>query len=584
MKKFFLNLMMACAATAFFTACDDVPEPYNIKTDTDPTLIIRPTGDGTLANPYNVAAVDSVASLLSAGSEIDHDIYFKGIVSSIKEQFTATYGNGTFYISDDGTSDNEFYVYRAYYLNNKKFTSGDAEINIGDTVVICGRVMNYNGTLETTQNKSYVYSINGGGGSDTPADPGKAEGDGTLENPYNAVAANAYVASLGADLPSETAIYIKGKVASIVENFSTTYGNATYYISDDGTTSNAFYVFRSYYLNNKKYTSGTLLKEGDEVIVCGKVVNYYGNTPETVQNGSYLYSLNGSTGETDTPSTDGAKGDGTLENPFNSVAANAYASSLAANEQSDKDVYIKGKIVSIEEAFSTTYGNSTFYISDDGTSANQFLVFRTYYLGNVKYTSGDLPQVGDEVIICGKVTNYYGNTPETVQNESYIYSLTSNGGGSVTGGDDEPSTAEGISISGTTVTLTNSGTTAGSETIEVDLSTLGYKDASSVGTVTLSDETTIEFDANGEQNGPKYYDKTNGVRVYKNNTITFNGKAKIAKVVLTCDSYGSTDYVGNETATLSCSENKMVYTNLFTGTSGGGVQLRIKTITITYAE
>ena len=32
-----------------------------------------------------------------------------------------------------------------------------------------------------------------------------------------------------------------------------------------------------------------------EVIICGKVVNYQGNTPETVANKSYIYSLNGKT-------------------------------------------------------------------------------------------------------------------------------------------------------------------------------------------------------------------------------------------------------------------------------------------------
>ena len=34
---------------------------------------------------------------------------------------------------------------------------------------------------------------------------------------------------------------------------------------------------------------------GDEVIICGKLVNYKGNTPETVANKNYIYSLNGKT-------------------------------------------------------------------------------------------------------------------------------------------------------------------------------------------------------------------------------------------------------------------------------------------------
>ena len=34
---------------------------------------------------------------------------------------------------------------------------------------------------------------------------------------------------------------------------------------------------------------------GDDVIIYGKLMNYKGNTPETVANKSYLYSLNGKT-------------------------------------------------------------------------------------------------------------------------------------------------------------------------------------------------------------------------------------------------------------------------------------------------
>ena len=61
------------------------------------------------------------------------------------------------------------------------------------------------------------------------------------------------------------------------------------------------------YLENKKYTEGDVLTQGDDVIVCGKVVNFRGNTPETVQGSAYLYSLNGKTkvgGGNDTPSSD----------------------------------------------------------------------------------------------------------------------------------------------------------------------------------------------------------------------------------------------------------------------------------------
>ena len=89
---------------------------------------------------------------------------------------------------------------------------------------------------------------------------------------------------------------------------------------------------------------------GDEVVICGELMNYRGNTPETVSNAAYLYSLNGEGeggGGGDTP-TGEAKGTGTLDDPYNALgAANAVKGlSWTSNTeyQSTGDVYIKGKI------------------------------------------------------------------------------------------------------------------------------------------------------------------------------------------------------------------------------------------------
>ena len=103
---------------------------------------------------------------------------------------------------------------------------------------------------------------------------------------------------LGADVESENDIFIKGYITSISEEYSTTYGNASFIISDDMNGSNSFKVWRALHLGNQKYTTGKRqIQIGDEVVICGKVVNYYGNTPETVGNKAYLYSINGLTND-----------------------------------------------------------------------------------------------------------------------------------------------------------------------------------------------------------------------------------------------------------------------------------------------
>ncbi len=116
-------------------------------------------------------------------------------------------------------------------------------------------------------------------------------------------------------------------------------------------------------------------------------------------------------------------GDGSLENPYNYVAATAIASALASGAKSD-DVYVKGKVSKIKYAFDAQHGTATFFITDDGNEAdNQFQVYSTYFLGNLSWKDGDTQiKVGDDVIIYGKLTNYQG-TPETAAKESCLYSL-----------------------------------------------------------------------------------------------------------------------------------------------------------------
>jgi len=450
MKKLFYSLFILATTAMTLTSCEDVPAPFDIPTDSNdkPTEVVDPTGSGTVADPYNVAAAIAYAQQLESGEKSPSNIYIKGKIASIREEFTSQYGNGTFSISDDGSEKNSFLIYRAYFLGNKKWTENDKQIQVGDEVVICGIVTNYNGTLETDQNKAYIYSLNGeGGGSDTPGgETGTPKGSGTLEDPYNPAGVIAYINTLGADVESPKDVYIKGKVATITENYGAQFGNATFDIFEEGAEGTTFTVYRALYLGNKKYTSGDLLKEKDEVIVCGKVINFRGNKPETQQNEAYLYSLNGKSegGETPQPSGD-AKGSGTLEDPYNPLGAAAAVKNLTwtSNEvyETTGEVYVKGKISRIADKGTFTdggtYGNATFYISEDGKENGEFYCFRVLYLGNKKYESGKTDiKVGDEVIIHGQLMNYRGNTPETVAGKAYLYSL--NGKTSDDGSGDDP--------------------------------------------------------------------------------------------------------------------------------------------------
>ena len=307
MKKFFYSFFVLAMTAMTFSSCEDVPTPYNLPSiNGGDSEEAEPTGTGTAADPFNVAAA---VKYIDEGGDAATNKYVKGKVVSVDAgSYDSNYGSLKYYISDDGTTKNQFRVYNGYAGPNRTKFSGEDALKAGDEVVICGSLTIVNGTKEFTTG-NYVVSLNGQpiGGGDTPT-TGEAKGTGTEADPFNSVAAQNYTAALAANQTTEQEFYIKGKIQKIDTQFAAQYGNASVHIADDA-NSQQFYIFRTYYFGGEKWKEGDgLLKEGDEIVVCAKLVNYMGNTPETNQGGK-LISVNGKTSieggseKPDTPST-----------------------------------------------------------------------------------------------------------------------------------------------------------------------------------------------------------------------------------------------------------------------------------------
>lgn len=396
-------------------------------------------GDGSKTNPYNVEGVIAFVTALG-DKESENNVYVKGKISAISEEYSTQYGNGAFTISDDGTTESpQFTAYRVLYLGNKKFASGDTQIKVGDDVILYGKVVNYKGnTPETAQGAAFLFSLNGVDKGGDGGSTGDAKGTGTLEDPYNPAGAAAAVASLtwtDKDNYEKTEpVYIKGKISKVSTSFeaSGNYGNASFTIVDEADGTGSFEVFQTYYLGNRQWKTGdTEIKENDVVIVYGPIMNYKGNTPETVGKGaSYIYSLNGTTdgggqgGGTGTPSGTGVKDD-----PYNVAAAVAAVKDLTWTSNTDFQkvgpFYVKGKVSSVKFAFDAEHGTATFNISDDGTTtAAQFACYSVKYFDGAAWVEGNTQvTVGADVVIYGELQNYKGNTPETVTG-SYVVSIS----------------------------------------------------------------------------------------------------------------------------------------------------------------
>jgi hypothetical protein len=407
-------------------------------------------------------------------------------------------------------------------------------------------------------------------------------GTGTAADPFNVAGAVKYIEDGGSESELK---YVKGKVVSI-EKFDESYGSMKYYISDDGTPTNQFYVFNGYAGPNRtKFSGADALKAGDEVVICGNLIVYSGT--KEFQTGNYIVSLNGVGGATtpDTPTT----GKGSESNPY--TVAEAIAAIKAGAPTSE--VYVTG-IVSDVYFYNDQYKSLSYYISDDGKSKDM-QVYSGKGLNGADFTSKNDLKVGQKVTIKGIIksfTNKNGTEIMEVDKNSTITKIEGEGtGGEVTPKPDTPDTGNGkitFADDHRTLTLENSNATAG-ESVSFDFTAQNYENQTDMTTIKLSDGTTITFDANGEKNGSKYYTSGTAVRVYKNNKIIVKGTKEIAKIIFHCNApytkNGETvNCDGNETATINFSGKTATYTNVFTGTTGGGVQLRFSSIEIVYAK
>lgn len=408
-------------------------------------------------------------------------------------------------------------------------------------------------------------------------------GTGTAADPFNVAGAVKYIEDGGSESELK---YVKGKVVSVEQgSFDANYGSLKYYISDDGTPTNQFYVYNGYAGPNRtKFSGEDALKQGDEVVICGNLVVYSGT--KEFQTGNYIVSLNGEGGTTtpDTPTT----GKGSESNPY--TVAEAIAAIKAGAPTSE--VYVTG-IVSDVYFYSDQYKSLSYYISDDGKSKDM-QVYSGKGLNGADFTSKDDLKVGQKVTIKGiiKAFNKNGTDIMEIDKNSTIVKIEGEGtGGEVTPKPDTPDTGNGkitFANDHRTLTLENSNATAG-ESVSFDFTAQNYENQTDMTTIKLSDGTTITFDANGEKNGPKYYTSGTAVRVYQNNKIIVKGTKEIAKIIFHCNApypkNGETvNCDGNETATINFSGKTATYTNVFTGTTGGGVQLRFSSIEIVYAK
>ena len=495
-------------------------------------------GAGTKESPYNVAQVVAL-NPGSTTTAVETGIWVKGyIVGSMPTGGSSTTLAGTSFGLADAATTNIVIGPMADCTDPSKCVGVQLPTgtvrnalnlasnpgNLGKVVALKGDVMKYCGGPGIKNTSE--YELDGSSTPDVPA--GTPEGDGTAASPYNSVKALEVAKALASGATTDADVYVKGKVTSIKE-LSTSFGNATYSITSEGTNV-AFDIFRSYYFNGEKFTSEDQLKVGDEVVVCGKLTNYMGNTPQMAQGGKII-SINGQgAGETpDTPGDITAEGNGSESSPYNTVALRAL-NPTSTTEAVASGVWLKGYIVGSMPTggSSTTLAGTSFGTADAATT--NIVVGPTPDCKDVNLCVGiQLPtgdirnalnlstnpgNLGKAVTLKGDVMKYCGG-PGLKNTSDYTL-----------GGGDEPDVPDVPDTPGEAVTATGNDL---ADIVSAPVTFGGY-------TFTASKESGSTAPA------ANTYNNVTTIRLYADNTLTISG-ATMAKIVFTLNtSTGSKRY------------------------------------------
>ena len=114
-----------------------------------------------LATALPASKALQITKALSHTSLTEMSYFVEGIISTMRNtpEQIVQYTQARFDISDDGSTNNQFYCYNTKWLDNTDFVTGN-EIKLGDEVVVLGNLQNYNGN--TPEIKGYIYQHTAG--------------------------------------------------------------------------------------------------------------------------------------------------------------------------------------------------------------------------------------------------------------------------------------------------------------------------------------------------------------------------------------------------------------------------------------
>ena len=425
MKKIFKALALALAGAMFMVACDDTPAPYNPN----------PGGgeggkDTTVVTEKKITCAEAaeLCGKLTDGAQSVETYVITGYITDVFANISNN--QQSFWMADtkDGGK-----VIQAYWAN---LPEGVKKFTAGSKVAITGRLLKYvktDGTVVAEVKNPTVVIMEQGGGDET----------GTEGTKVTCAKAVELCNALAAGESSAEAYSITGYITDVFANINN--NQQSFWLAD---TKDGGKMIQAYWANLPEGVEAFTV--GSKVTITGKLLKYVktdGTVVAEVKNPTVtIDETGGGTVTPDQPVEGTPAGTGVESDPYNVAGALTYIQTLSADDKPEALVYTKGVISEVVKL--GTSGSIQFKMQDKNVN-NSLLVFYCNNLGNVPFKAQTDLKVGDEVIVCGKVSNYMGNTPE-YNAGAYLVSLNGKtegeGGGSTPGGEEKPGEVTEFSI------------------------------------------------------------------------------------------------------------------------------------------
>lgn len=250
-------------------------------------------------------------------------------------------------------------------------------------------------------------------------------------------------AGLASGEKTTTKYYVMGYVKKLHSKHAdgvANFGNAQFYMEDvkGANSSDDFMAYQVYGVNNQKITNVDAVLVGDFVIIYGPLTNYNGTYETTGQGSAHIWkSTNPLLAGEDKPAEpeelvipEEAKAWNIPAEAIDVIKAREICMSLAAGDSTDQKYYVMGYVKNLHNNHATgvaEYGNAQFYMENikGKNSQNEFLAFQVYGLNGTKISDPNAVAAGDFVVVYGKLTNYMGNTYETLgKGSAHIWKST----------------------------------------------------------------------------------------------------------------------------------------------------------------